>query len=77
MNEYGLDKGGKLWTESPEDICDDGNDCVDKTQTGIVQSSVDKNINDGDQTDVDFGDVACRIPAFEEIRFDTTYYETT
>ena len=55
MNEYGLDKGGKLWTESPEDIYADGNDCVHKSQTGRAQSSVDKNQNDGDQSDVDFG----------------------
>lgn len=72
VNEYGLDKGGKLWTESPEDIYADGNDCVHKAQTGRAQSSADKNQNDGDQTDVDFGVVACRIPAFEEIRIDTS-----
>ena len=40
VNEYGLDKGGKLWTwtESPEDIYVDGNDCVHKSQTGRAQS---------------------------------------
>ena len=73
VNEYGLAKGGKLWAEAPDGNCDDENDCGgDKNQTGSAQSSVEKNQNDGDQTNVDFDAVACRIPDFEEIRIDTT-----